>query len=89
MHPSAELAVGYLGTYLLLRFAMTWMVGIWGLKHSALWKKLALIPVWDALAFSIWVTSFARNSIRWRDGEYYIRDGRLVPVTHPAVESAD
>jgi ceramide glucosyltransferase len=31
-----------------LRFAMTWMVGIWGLKQDSLWKKLGLIPVWDA-----------------------------------------
>jgi hypothetical protein len=41
---------------------------------------MGLIPVWDALAFSIWLASFARKSIRWRDGEYFIRDGRLVPV---------
>ena len=59
---------------------MTLMVGVWGLKQDSLWKKMGLIPVWDALAFVIWLTSFARKSIRWRDGEYYIRDGRLVPV---------
>ncbi len=81
IHPSAGVALGYLGAYVGLRFAMTWMVGIWGLKHDALWKKLWLIPVWDAVAFCIWLISFTRNSIRWRDGEYYIRDGRLVPVT--------
>jgi len=79
--PFAGVVLGYLGAYLGLRFAMTWMVGIWGLKHDVLWKKLGLIPVWDAVAFFIWLTSFTRNSIRWRDGEYYIRDGRLVPVT--------
>jgi ceramide glucosyltransferase len=88
IHPSGGIALGYLGTYLALRFAMTWMVGIWGLKQTSLWKKLALIPVWDALAFFIWLTSFARNSIRWRDGEYYIRDGRLVPVTSTNAEPA-
>jgi ceramide glucosyltransferase len=80
IHPSGRVAFGYLGTYLFLRFAMTWMVGIWGLKHDVLWKKLALVPLWDALAFGIWLTSFARNTIRWRDAEYYIRDGTLVPV---------
>ncbi len=86
--PSAGVALSYLGTYLVLRFAMTWMVGIWGLKHYALWKKLWLIPLWDGVAFLIWLTSFARNSIRWRDGEYYIRDGRLVPVTSSNAEPA-
>jgi ceramide glucosyltransferase len=88
VQPSAGIALGYLGAYLALRFAMTWMVGISGLKHGALWKKLWLIPAWDALAFFIWLTSFARNSIRWRDGEYHIRDGRLVPVTPTNVEPA-
>jgi ceramide glucosyltransferase len=88
IHPSVGVALGYLGTYLGLRFAMTWMVGIWGLKHKVLWKKLGLIPVWDTLAFFIWLTSFVRNSIRWRDGEYYIRDGRLVPVTPANTEPA-
>jgi ceramide glucosyltransferase len=86
--PSAAVALGYLGAYLILRFAMTWMVGIWGLKHDSLWKKLWLIPLWDGVAFLIWLTSFARNSIRWRDGEYYIRDGRLVPVTSTNAEPA-
>lgn len=86
--PSAGIALAYLGTYVALRFAMTWMVGIWGLKHQSLWKKLWLIPLWDAVAFLIWLTSFARNSIRWRNGEYYIRDGRLVPVTSSSVEPA-
>jgi ceramide glucosyltransferase len=88
IRPSAGVAAGYLGTYIGLRFAMTWMVGIWGLKQDSLWKKLALIPLWDALAFFIWLTSFARNSIRWRDGEYYIRDGRLVPVNPTSIEPA-
>jgi len=80
IRPSPGVALGYLGAYSALRFAMTWTVGIWGLKQDVLWKKLALIPVWDALAFVIWLTSFTRNSIRWRDSEYYIRDGTLVPV---------
>ena len=88
MRPSAGVALAYLGTYFVLRVAMTWMVGIWGLKQDVLWKKLGLIPVWDAVAFFIWLTSFARNSIRWRDGEYYIRDGRLVPVIPPNAEPA-
>ena len=88
VHPSAGVAFGYLGIYFAMRFAMTWMVGIWGLKQDSLWKKFGLIPVWDAAAFLIWLTSFTRDSIRWRDGEYYIRDGRLVPVTPTIPEPA-
>lgn len=88
IYPSAAVAAGYLGIYFFLRFAMTWMVGSWGLKQESVWKKFALIPVWDAVAFSIWITSFTRNSIRWRDGQYYIRDGQLVPVTPPVEPAA-
>ena len=81
VQPSTAVALGYLGTYLLTRWLTTWMIGGWGLKQKLSWKKLTLIPLWDALAFVIWVTSFTRNSIRWRDGEYYIREGKLVPAS--------
>ncbi|MGO9125080.1 MAG: glycosyltransferase [Terriglobales bacterium] len=81
VHPTAAVALAYLGAYLGLRLAMTWLIGVRGLGDRALWKKLWLIPVWDTLAFFIWLFSFVRNSVRWRGGEYYIRDGQLVPVT--------
>jgi ceramide glucosyltransferase len=89
VRPTLGVAIGYLGAYLSLRIAMSWTVGVEGLKDSALWKKLWLIPVWDAMAFCIWLISFGRNTVRWRGGQYYIRDGQLVPVTpHPAQDKA-
>ncbi len=80
IHPSAAVAVGYVGTYLALRCAMTWLIGVWGLHQSNLWKKMLVIPLWDALAFGIWLASFGRRSIRWRGSDYLLREGRLVPV---------
>jgi ceramide glucosyltransferase len=80
VHPSASIALAYLGTYCLLRVAMTWMIGIHGLKQPRFWKQMPLIPLWDALAFFIWLVSFSRKSIRWRGADYYIREGKLVPV---------
>ena len=80
VHPSMAVAAAYLGTYLSLRCAMTWMIGTWGLKQPGLWRKMPVIPVWDALAFLIWLASFGRRSIRWRGADYLLRDGRLVPV---------
>lgn len=79
--PSLAVALGYLGGYFAIRAAMVWVIGIHGLKEKGLWKKMPLIPIWDAMAFLIWVISFARKSVRWRDGEYFIRNGMLVPVT--------
>jgi ceramide glucosyltransferase len=80
LHPTAAVASGYLGVYLALRVAMTWIVGVRGLRQSRLWKSMLLIPLWDAVAFLIWVASFTRNTIRWRGADYCIRQGQLVPV---------
>jgi ceramide glucosyltransferase len=81
VHPSIAVAAAYLGTYLALRCAMTWMIGSWGLRQRGLWRKMPAIPAWDALAFCIWLASFGRRSIRWRGADYLLREGRLVPVS--------
>ena len=86
VHLSAGVALAYVGFYLTLRVAMTWSIGIRGLKQPGLWKEMFLIPVWDALAFFIWLASFFRKTVRWRDGEYYIRDGMLLSVTSNPAE---
>lgn len=85
VHPSAAVALGYLGGYWALRIAMTWIIGGHGLQQAGIWKQMPLIPVWDAVAFAIWLTSFGRSSIRWRGTDYHIRDGRLVPVASARV----
>ena len=80
VHPTVTTAVVYLGVYAVLRTAITWTIGAWGLRKGGLWKQMPLIVLWDAVAFAIWITSFTRSSIRWRDGKYSIRNGQLVPV---------
>ena len=62
IHPTAAVAFGYLGAYLALRAAMTWIIGVHGLSQPRLWKQMPLIPLWDAVAFLIWVASFARKA---------------------------
>jgi ceramide glucosyltransferase len=86
IHPSVGVALGYLGAYLGLRLTMTWLIGVRGLRDQTLWRKMWLIPLWDAIAFFIWVVSFGRNSFHWRGGKYYIRDGQLVLVSANAAE---
>ncbi|HXJ04758.1 MAG TPA: glycosyltransferase [Candidatus Acidoferrum sp.] len=83
VHPSARAAFFYLGGYACVRIALTWLIGVWGLKQPGIWKKIALVPVWDAWALLIWLLSFGRRSIRWRDIDYRICGGVLVPVTPP------
>jgi ceramide glucosyltransferase len=88
IHPSAGIALGYLGGYFIFRVVMTWLIGIHGLRQRHLWRELPLIPLWDAVAFGIWLTSFGRNSIRWRGADYHIRDGQLIPVAPAPAGSA-
>ena len=86
VHPTARVALIYLGGYMCVRVAMTWLIGVWGMKQKGIWKKMMLVPLWDAWALLIWLLSFGRRSIRWRDIDYRIREGMLVPATPPSVQ---
>jgi ceramide glucosyltransferase len=75
--PSLAAGLIYLGGYVLCRTLLTWLVGGYGIKEPGLWRKMLLIPVWDLLAFLIWLASFTRKTIRWRGVDYILRDGML------------
>ncbi len=85
---TAAIAAGYLGGYAICRIAITWLIGVWGMKQRGLWKKMPLIPVWDAMAFVMWLASFGRKTIRWRGVDYFIREGKLVPAASTAAQSS-
>ncbi len=84
--PERAVAIGYLGGYLLVRILITLLVGAWGLQQPGLWRKLAWVPAWDAMAVLIWLVSFTRRTIRWRGQDYAIRNGELVPSS-PSVRA--
>src|SRR5229473_2195471 len=86
-HPGA-IGFAYVGAYVGFRALITWLVGVWGLQQSGLWKKMPLIILWDATAFVIWLLTFGRNSIRWRNVDYRIREGMLVPVVQAPVQNS-
>jgi ceramide glucosyltransferase len=81
IHPTIAVALGYLGGYLGLRLTMTWLIGVRGLRDQALWGKMWLLPVWDTMAFLMWLVSFGRNSFHWRGREYYLCHGHFARVT--------
>jgi ceramide glucosyltransferase len=78
--PSARLAAIYLGGYVVLRFAMAWTVGVWGLRDPLLRHKIWMLPLRDAFAFVVWLRSLFNHRVQWRGAEYIIRDKRLVPA---------
>jgi ceramide glucosyltransferase len=77
VRPGLNAAAILLLTYFAFRLGTIWLVGIRGLKRP-IWKLIPLVIVWDLLAFCLWLASFVRNTVRWRGGDYYIRDGNLV-----------
>jgi ceramide glucosyltransferase len=87
VYPSTGTALGYLSGYLIFRVLMTWLVGVYGLRQIGLWPKMALIPVWDATAFLIWLASFTRRTIRWRGVDYSLRDGMLAPAARESARN--
>jgi ceramide glucosyltransferase len=86
--PTASLAAAYLLAYLVLRFAMAWTVGVWGVGDDALRGKLWLLPLRDAIHFLVWLASFGSNHIRWKNVEYRIEKGRMVPLSGMAPRPA-
>jgi ceramide glucosyltransferase len=78
--PTAWIAGMYLLAYLILRSAMAWAVGVWGVRDEILRRKFWLVPLRDAIHFVIWLASFASNHIRWGGVEYVIRQSRMVAI---------
>jgi ceramide glucosyltransferase len=78
--PVKWIAGVYLLAYLILRLAMAWTVGVWGVGDEVLRRKIWLVPVRDAIHFVIWLASFGSNHIRWGNAEYVIRQGRMVSL---------
>lgn len=79
--PTLPVVLAFLGTYALMRCAMTTMVAVAGMKRRRILSLLWIIPFWDALAFVLWLHSFISRTIRWRQRDYRIREGVLVPVS--------
>jgi ceramide glucosyltransferase len=87
VHPTLAIGVAYLGGYLAMRIGITWLIGVRTMKQPGIWKRIPLIPLWDALAFGIWLVSFTRRTIRWRGVDYRLRDGRLIAAASGAAKS--
>jgi|SRR5208282_2366494 len=82
--PAAWIGAAYLAAYLVLRLAMAWVVGVWGLQDAVLRRKLWLVPLRDLLHFVVWLAAFASNRIKWRGQEFVLRGGQMIEPQLPA-----
>jgi len=78
--PSAAWAVSLILGYVVLRGVSAWIIGVHGMRDGLLRQRLELLPLRDAFAFAVWVTSFFPQRILWRGQKFYVRDKRLVAV---------
>ena len=78
--PTAWIAPAYLLGYLVLRFAMAWVVGVWGVRDEVLRRKLWLLPLRDAIHFIVWLAGFTSNRVTWGGVEYEINGGKMTPL---------
>ncbi len=82
--PSRVVAGSFVAAYLILRMGVVWTVGVWGLHDDLLERRWWLVPLWDAFAFVLWLSSLFWSRVRWRGAEYRVSGGRLIPVApHP------
>jgi ceramide glucosyltransferase len=78
--PAKWVAGVYLLSYLILRLAMAWTVGVWGVGDEVLRRKLWLVPLRDAIYFAVWLASFASNRIHWSGEDFTMEKGQMVPT---------
>jgi ceramide glucosyltransferase len=64
----------------LTRSAVAWVGAKRILQDSQLTRNFWLIPLRDALALTIWATSFTGHKILWRGIEFELKDGKLRPA---------
>ncbi|PYU84408.1 MAG: ceramide glucosyltransferase [Acidobacteria bacterium] len=81
--PSYSIALSYFAAYLVLRLAVAWSIGVWGLGDPVVRRKIWLVPVRDALNFCVYLASFFSNTVRWRGIPYHVRGRSFVPLAGP------
>ena len=77
---SPPLAASFLLTYLILRIAVTWLTGSWGLGDRRLSTIIWLVPARDAISFIVWLAGFFAQKVIWRGLEYRLQEGQLIPI---------
>jgi ceramide glucosyltransferase len=74
------IALAYLATYVVLRLALAWTAGVWGLRDGNIRNKIWLLPLRDAIMAVIWVAGLLSDRIKWRGLEFRVKKGLLRPV---------
>jgi ceramide glucosyltransferase len=78
---SARAAAFLFTAYFVLRLALAWTIGVWGMKDETARKRWWLVPLRDALHFGVWVGSFFSKRIVWGGTEFQLKsNGDMVSL---------
>ena len=66
---------------------MTWLIGSWGMHERGVLEENAAHSRVGCHGICRWVLSFVRSSIRWRNVDYRIREGRWFRLRHKSKRS--
>lgn len=83
--PSATIVVSYFLAYMVLRLAVAWVIGVWGLGDETVRRRPWLVFLRDAVNLVVYLGSFFSNTVEWRGGSYCLRGPFMAPV--PAKDS--
>jgi ceramide glucosyltransferase len=78
--PGLGIATAYLVAYFVLRSAVAWVVGVWGVGDEVVRRKWWMVPLRDAIHFVVWLAGFVSNRVTWGGIAYEIREGKMTPV---------
>jgi ceramide glucosyltransferase len=78
--PTHLLSLAFVAAYFVLRLTAVWTMAVWGLHDDLLKHRWWLVPVWDVIAFFVWVNSLVWSRVRWQGKDYRVSGGRLIPV---------
>lgn len=81
MIPSAAIVGSYVLAYIVLRFAVAWVIGVWGLGDATVQRRPWLVFLRDIVNLGVYLASFVSNRVEWRGGSYDLRGPYMEPVS--------
>jgi ceramide glucosyltransferase len=78
--PSLGIASAFALSYVAARMAVALALGAYGLNDPLVRRRWWLIPLRDLFGFFIWASALVWNRISWRQSEFKVQRGRLIPV---------
>jgi ceramide glucosyltransferase len=78
--PSWPVAWVYVAAYLILRSAMAYVVGVWGVHDPVTKRSPYLLPLRDLIYFLVWLAAFGSSRVVWGQTEYRLENGRMIPT---------